>query len=376
MGLFAEALRQRTRDPEVVQLINSINGVGRRTRRPVLRAARHHPDRHRWRRAASQRFPARRGVPQDPAALRADRVREGPDAAVAWRPRHATPTRCWSSASCATWWPTRSATPTTAACWCARARVAALLLQVWDTGVGIAEADRDRVFEEFLQVHDADARSMRTPQGAGPRAGDRAPAVPLMSAPLAVRSHAAAARCSRSSAAGRPRPARGAGALERPMGVTLIAAGGDGRGRTGGAREVWPYCSGLGGQRDGLRQRAGVPAVGAGDGGVDAAGPHHRRLSPRRGRTGIDALVALRGARAALPAIVVTGSTPSGHEAEAHEHDFHLLIKPVLPNKLRAMIAFKLGALARGARGAEGRSRRIRAGRPVARRSARTPRPG
>jgi hypothetical protein len=24
-------------------------------------------------------------------------------------------------------------------------------------------------------------------------------------------------------------------------------------------------------------------------------------------------------------------------------HDYHLLIKPVLPNKLRAMIAFKLG---------------------------------
>ena len=28
---------------------------------------------------------------------------------------------------------------------------------------------------------------------------------------------------------------------------------------------------------------------------------------------------------------------------EALEHDFHLLIKPVVPNKLRAMIAFKLG---------------------------------
>ena len=44
-----------------------------------------------------------------------------------------------------------------------------------------------------------------------------------------------------------------------------------------------------------------------------------------------------------LPAIVVTGSTIGGHESEAAEHDFHLLIKPVLPNKLRAMIAFKLG---------------------------------
>jgi CheY-like chemotaxis protein len=62
-------------------------------------------------------------------------------------------------------------------------------------------------------------------------------------------------------------------------------------------------------------------------------------------RTGIDALVALRarwpGQR--LPAILITGSTMGGHEDEAERHDYHLLIKPVLPNKLRAMIAFKLG---------------------------------
>jgi two-component system, sensor histidine kinase len=63
------------------------------------------------------------------------------------------------------------------------------------------------------------------------------------------------------------------------------------------------------------------------------------------GGTGLDALAAARrhwpGHR--LPAIVITGSTIGGHESEAAEHDFHLLIKPVLPNKLRAMIAFKLG---------------------------------
>jgi two-component system, sensor histidine kinase len=64
-----------------------------------------------------------------------------------------------------------------------------------------------------------------------------------------------------------------------------------------------------------------------------------------QGLTGIDALKALRAhwPLAALPAIVITGSTIGGHESEAAEHDFHLLIKPVLPNKLRAMIGFKLG---------------------------------
>jgi CheY-like chemotaxis protein len=64
-----------------------------------------------------------------------------------------------------------------------------------------------------------------------------------------------------------------------------------------------------------------------------------------QGQTGIDALTALRahwpGQR--LPAIMITGSSLGGHEDEATTHDYHLLIKPVLPNKLRAMIAFKLG---------------------------------
>ena len=64
-----------------------------------------------------------------------------------------------------------------------------------------------------------------------------------------------------------------------------------------------------------------------------------------QGHTGLDALTASRAQWPGrmLPAIVITGSTIGGHEAEAAEHDFHLLIKPVLPNKLRAMIAFKLG---------------------------------
>ena len=63
------------------------------------------------------------------------------------------------------------------------------------------------------------------------------------------------------------------------------------------------------------------------------------------GATGIQALTAIRARwpGVALPAIVVTGSSLGGHEDESAKHDFHLLIKPVLPNKLRAMIGFKLG---------------------------------
>ena len=41
---------------------------------------------------------------------------------------------------------------------------------------------------------------------------------------------------------------------------------------------------------------------------------------------------------------VTAGAGLEKLEQEAHDKDFHLLIKPVVPNKLRAMIAFKLDA--------------------------------
>jgi CheY-like chemotaxis protein len=63
------------------------------------------------------------------------------------------------------------------------------------------------------------------------------------------------------------------------------------------------------------------------------------------GTTGLDALDVARRRFPGqhMPAIMITGSSVGGHEGEATTHDFHLLIKPVLPSKLRAMIAFKLG---------------------------------
>jgi len=60
--------------------------------------------------------------------------------------------------------------------------------------------------------------------------------------------------------------------------------------------------------------------------------------------TGIDAIKAMRTRFGKdLPAIMITGSTMTGHEADAQAYNFHVLIKPVVPTKLRAMIGFKLG---------------------------------
>ena len=61
--------------------------------------------------------------------------------------------------------------------------------------------------------------------------------------------------------------------------------------------------------------------------------------------TGLQALEMLRShwPERAIPAIMISGSnTLVGHEELAQKYSYHLLVKPVLPNKLRAMINFKL----------------------------------
>jgi two-component system, sensor histidine kinase len=62
------------------------------------------------------------------------------------------------------------------------------------------------------------------------------------------------------------------------------------------------------------------------------------------GHNGVEAIHALRAACGrAVPAVIVTGSMITGPDAAADRHDYHLMIKPVVPGKLRAMIGFKLG---------------------------------
>jgi hypothetical protein len=43
-----------------------------------------------------------------------------------------------------------------------------------------------------------------------------------------------------------------------------------------------------------------------------------------------------------IPAIIVSGSTTPVHLEEAQAMDAHLLLKPVMPAKLRSLINFKL----------------------------------
>jgi signal transduction histidine kinase/CheY-like chemotaxis protein len=232
---------------------------------------------------------------------------------------------------------------------CARTRGGRLLLQVWDTGVGIREADRERVFDEFVQVHEtgtAPEPHQRKGLGLGLAIVRRLSA--LMNAPLTLRSVAGKGSVfSLEVPAGRPRPAAAlAPRSSAPLGLTLdrrlvvmieddpaVQSGLEVLLKSWGA-SVISFDS-----LQACRQwaQAAEPTMLQ----PDLVIADYRLES---GHTGVEAIRALRGMLdKPIPAIVVTGSVLSNHDREAAEHDFHLLLKPVVPGKLRAMIAFKLG---------------------------------
>jgi two-component system, sensor histidine kinase len=232
---------------------------------------------------------------------------------------------------------------------CARTRGNRLLLQVWDTGIGIKDADRERVFDEFVQVHDsANAPDPHQRKGLGLGLAIVRRLSALMNAPLSLRSIAGKGSVfTLEVPVGRPRPAPALPARSSaPLGLTLdrrlvVMIEDDPAVRSG--LEVLLKSWGA--------SVISFDSVQACQQWVQAAEP--TMLQPdliiadyrlESGHTGVEAIRALRGMLdRPIPAIVVTGSVLSNHEREAAEHDFHLLLKPVVPGKLRAMIAFKLG---------------------------------
>jgi signal transduction histidine kinase/CheY-like chemotaxis protein len=229
-----------------------------------------------------------------------------------------------------------------------RARAGKLLLQVWDTGAGIEAAQLPRIFDEFYQVHASTPLAAHQKKGLGLGLAIVKRLADLLDADLSVRSVVGRGTVfTFELPAGReprtigPPPAASAASL----GLTL-----DGR-RIVVVEDEPAVREGLlvllqswGAEVQALPDFAAVQAWRA---DPNARVPDLLIVDYRLpgGHTGVEALAALRArfAGTALPAIVVTGSSLGGHESEADRHDFHLLIKPVLPNKLRAMVGFKLG---------------------------------
>ena len=223
-----------------------------------------------------------------------------------------------------------------------------LLLQVWDTGPGIADDQQSRVFEEFYQVPQGPRTEAHQRKGLGLGLAIVKRLADLMGASVGLRSQVGRGTVF---------------SLELPVGKW--------------APRAQPILSGTGLLSLTLEGRTIVvvedePAVLSGLEALlhgwgasilafesvaackvwaqSAAGSMPRpdllivdyRLE--NGMTGADALALLRDRFGEdLPAIVITGSTMSSLDLEAQQKNFHLLIKPVVPNKLRAMIAFKLG---------------------------------
>ncbi|MCU0920051.1 MAG: ATP-binding protein [Burkholderiaceae bacterium] len=349
MGLFAEALRQRTHDPEVASLVNSINesvdaleglfgellditridtgGVDVNPApvpmRELFARLRLHFEPTAFEKGLALSFHGGQRVAfADPVILErilrnlvSNAIRYTDDGGVL--------------VSC-------------------RQRGGKLLMQVWDSGIGISEGSLPRIFDEFYQVQSQRPLQAHQRKGLGLGLAIVARLAGLLEAPISVRSRVGHGTVFSFEVP----PGKVVRALEpamprarAPLGLTL-------QGRLMLLVEDEPAV------REGLvvllkawgasvLDFDSVASLQAWLAGGPVEAPDLLLVDYRlpQGLTGLDALAAARAhwPSRTLPAIVITGSTIGGHESEAAEHDFHLLIKPVLPNKLRAMIAFKLG---------------------------------
>ncbi len=230
-----------------------------------------------------------------------------------------------------------------------RPRNGRLLVQVWDSGIGISEANLPRIFDEFFQAQSNRPLEAHHRKGLGLGLAIVRRLGGLMDAPISVRSRVGHGTVFSLEVPVGKAPRTIDGGLSRgvkaPLGLTLegrhiVVLEDEAAVREG----LVVLLQAWGASVTAFDTVAALePWLALAD---ETMAPDLLLVDYRlpQGRTGVDALKRIRGHWAGhkLPAIVVTGSSLGGHEDEAVDQDFHLLIKPVLPNKLRAMIAFKL----------------------------------
>lgn len=219
-----------------------------------------------------------------------------------------------------------------------------LSLQVWDTGIGIAQKEQGRIFEEFYQTQSSRPLEPHHRKGLGLGLAIVKRLADLMEAPLTLRSRVGHGTVfTLTLPLGRaPRLQPISAPSKSSLGVTLD------RRHIVVVEDEAAVMEGLEVLLKGWGATVSafdtVEAVQAWASQTDAK-PDLLIVDYRlpEQQTGIDAIKVMRARFGAdLPAIMVTGSTMTGHEEDARQHNFHLLIKPVVPTKLRAMISFKL----------------------------------
>ena len=351
VGLFAEALRQRTREPQVAALVNSINesvdaleglfsellditridagGVEVRPApvpvRDLFARLRLHFEPLAFEKGLVLRFRGEQRLAHADPVLLERILRNLVSNAIRYTEEGGVLVSC-------------------------RLRGPRLLFQVWDSGIGIAETSLPHIFDEFYQVQSNRPLQPHHRKGLGLGLAIVQRLAGLMEAPLTVRSRVGRGTVfSLEVTPGRPPRA----AEELPGGRPAAQL----PGFTLEGRRIL-VVEDEAAVREGLvvlleSWGATVDAFDTVDAlqfwlsGGSTQAPDLLLVDFRlpQGRTGIEVLEAVRGRwrGRSLPAIIITGSSLGGHEEAAERHDYHLLIKPVLPNKLRAMIAFKLG---------------------------------
>jgi signal transduction histidine kinase len=222
-----------------------------------------------------------------------------------------------------------------------------LLLQVWDTGPGIDEHEQARVFDEMYRVPDELFAEMPQRQGLGLGLSIVRRLAALMDAPVTLHS-----RRGRGSVFTLELPVGHAQPESRPPAVHRPALGLTLKGRRIVLVEADPAASGalasmLGGWG------AEVVALEGAAGWAAWAAAHPAALPPdlllvsdslQAEGSGLDVIAALREHFGQVtPAIVVSDSALSIREIQTRLTRVHLVVKPVVPIKLRALIGFKLG---------------------------------
>ena len=223
----------------------------------------------------------------------------------------------------------------------ARRRGKEVSLEVWDTGIGIPPEQQDRVFEEFYQLANPE-RNSRKGLGLGLSIVKRL--ANLLGSHIELRSI----------------PGRGSVFRVRlPLGVRptvdparkkkTVTVPGDLSGRV--IVVVEDEAAVLEGMRV-LLEGWGAEVVAGASIRETMAEVEPLARAPdlivadyglRDGNVGSQAIAALRERfKSRIPAIIVSGSTTPAHVDEAKAMDAHLLLKPVMPAKLRTLIHFKL----------------------------------
>jgi signal transduction histidine kinase len=214
-------------------------------------------------------------------------------------------------------------------------------IEVWDTGPGIAEKDRGRIFEEFVQLENPE-RDRRKGLGLGLSIVRRL--CNLLGHPLTLESRLGRGSVFRFQVPAGQEPAsipqRNANAPADPSllaGKTVVVVDDDIEIQTGMRALLTGWGMNVSVYTSANEAETAVLAM------TDSPDLVIADYRLPGGATGLDAIESIRRRfRTAIPAILITGSADPQLVSSAAERNFHYLLKPVMPAKLRTLVTFKI----------------------------------